>query len=318
MGRFLARRVLQAAVTLTVATFMFFSAFTVLPGDAVRALFGPRRPPPEMYQAIRDQYHLDEPFLVQYALYVGDLVRGDLGNSFPNPHGYPREGPPVRGIIAASIPVSARLIAGALAVQAVIGVAMGVLAALRRRPLLGWGLYASAVAVISIPVVVLAYVAQSYLGWQLRWFPTTGVSQGWRSYVLPILTLSAASTAYVALLTRSGLLGTLRQRFIRAAEARAIPEARVMGIHALRPSLLPAISFLTASTGQLITGLIIVEGIFAVPGIGGQLFRAIQNQDRTLLVALTMLVAATVIVASLVADVLYAIADPRVRAVEPR
>jgi ABC-type dipeptide/oligopeptide/nickel transport system permease component len=313
MGRFVARRLVQAVVTLLAATFLFFSAITALPGDAVRALFGPSRPPEAVYEAVRAQYHLDEPFLVQYALYLADLARGNLGNSFPNPHGYARQGPPVTSILARALPVSARLVLGTVAVQVVVGIVAGLLAAGRRRPVVSGGVYLGAVAVVSVPVVVLAYVTQSYLGWELGLFPTSGVSQGWRSYVLPVLTLAAASTAYVALLTRSGLLSTMRQRFIRAAEARAVPTRRLVGIHALRPSLLPAIGYIAASAGQLITGLIIVEGIFAVPGIGGQMFFAIQQQDRTMIVSLMTLIAATVILANLLADLLTAAADPRTR-----
>lgn len=313
MLRFLAGRAGQLVVTLLIAVTFIFVVVSVLPGDPVRALFGVRRPPPRYYDAIVAEYHFDEPLPVQYALYLRDLAVGDLGRSFPrNPFGDPSAGPLVSSIVAAAAPVSARIVAGAVVIQAVVGVLAGVLAALRPRSATSGAVYAVALLLVSIPVLVVAYVSQVVFGVQLGWLPVRFVG-GWTSYVLPILSLAMLSTGYVALLARSELLETLREPYIRAARARALGERRIVGIHALRPSLVPVVTFIAANVAQLITGLIIVEAVLGVPGIGGQVFRAIQARDRALLLGLVTVIAVAVIVANAIADLVHAIIDPRVR-----
>jgi ABC-type dipeptide/oligopeptide/nickel transport system permease component len=312
----LARRAGQAVVTLLLATLLFQLALELLPGDPIRALFGPQRPDPVVYEAMRAQYGFDEPFPVRYLGYLGDLVTGDWGNSFPGGLVYGRVevGPPVRDVVAAALPVSATLVAWAVLVQGVVGLAAGACAVLLRRPAAGSVIYLAAVGTASVPVIVLAYGLQAFVGTELRWLPVTGAGHGWRGYVLPVVALAAAATAYLALLTRSELAETLRARWVKAAEARSIPQHRIVGIHAMRVSLVPIVTFLAANTGQLLTALVIVEGVFGVPGVGGALFSAVQTRDPAMLTALLTLSVAVVVAANLVADVVVAVADPRVRA----
>lgn len=309
------RRLLQAALTLLLATLVFQGALELLPGDTIRALFGPRRPDPAVYAALQAQYNFDDPFPVRYGKYLGDLLTGDWGNSFPGGtvRNFVTPGPPIVDIVASSVPVSAVLLGGALVLQGVAGLVAGTVSALFRRPAAGGLIYLAAIGMVSVPVIVLAYASQALFAVELRWLPVTGVSAGLRSYVLPVLTLAAASAAYLTLLTRSELLETLRTRWIKAAEARSIPPHRIVGVHALRASLIPVITFLGANLGQLLTGLVVVEGVFGIPGVGGALFDAIQDRDPAVLTALLTLATATVLAGNLVADVLYATVDPRIR-----
>jgi oligopeptide transport system permease protein len=309
---FVARRAMQTLLSLWAAITLIFVAVTQLPGDPVRALFGFRPPPPEIYARVEAQFHLDEPLPVQYALYLRDLVTGDLGNSFPlNPFGDAGVGPPVAGIVAATVPVSAVIVLGALVVQCAVGVVAGALATVGRK--LGVGVYAVALLLVSTPVVVAAYVLRTVVGTELGWLPVSGAAGGPETYVLPILALAALSTGYVALLTRAELGETMHAPYVQAARARGLRPWRVVGVHALRPSLIPVVTFVASNVGQLFVGLFIVEGIFRMPGLGGALFEAIKDRDRALLIGLVTVVMVTVILANAVADVLAAALDPRVR-----
>ena len=311
---FLVRRLLQALLTLLLATLVFHAAVSLLPGDPIRALFGPRRPQPEVYAAIQAQYNFDDPWIVRYAKYMADVLRGDWGYSFPGKVIANVEiGPPVVDVIAAALPISAALFFGAFVFQAVVGLTAGLLAVLLRRPLSGGLVYLAALVIVSVPVIVLAYSLQALFGYQLQWLPGAGISQGWRSYLLPVLALAAASAAFLALVTRSELSEVLTERYIRAAQARAIPSRRVIGVHAFRVTLIPVIAFVAANFGQVLTALVVVEGVFGIPGIGGALFTAIQTRDPAMLTALLTLATALVLAANLLADLLAVIIDPRIR-----
>ena len=313
MTAFLLRRAVQMVLSLWAALTLVFVAVTQLPGDPVRALFGFKPPPPEIYAAVRAQFHLDQPLLVQYGLYLRDVLVGDLGRSYPlNPYGDAGAGPSVAGVVASAVPVSAIIITGALLVQSLVGVVAGALATSQRRSL-GAGIYAAALLLVSTPVVVAAYVLRTVFGSELRWLPVTGAVGGPLTYVLPVLALAALSTGYVALLTRSELTEILASPFVQAARSRGLRPWRVVGVHALRPALTPVVTFVAANVSQLFVGLLVVEGTFSMPGLGGALFEAIKDRDRALLVGLDTVVMAAVIIANAAADVLAAALDPRVK-----
>jgi len=308
----LIRRAVQMVLSLWAAITLVFVAVTQLPGDPVRALFGFRPPPPEIYQAIRRHFHLDQPLPKQYALYMRDVVTGNWGRGFPvNPFGRADSGPVVADVVSASVPVSAVILVGALLVQTLVGVVAGALAAGGRR--LGVGVYAVSMLLVATPVVVAAYGLRAVFAYHLGWFPLAGGSGEPVTYVLPILALAAVSTGYVALLTRSELRETLHAPFVKAARGRGLSSWRVVGVHALRPALNPVVTFVAANVGTLFVGLLVVEGIFRMPGLGGALFASIRNRDRALLVGLVTVVMVAVIVANAIADVVAAALDPRVR-----
>lgn len=314
MGRYALGRTVQAVLTLLAALTLIWFAVTVLPGDPVRALFGFRQPTPEAYSRVQEQLRLDEPVLLQYLLYLRDVLSLDLGDSFPrDPFGRPDPGVPVAALIRGALPTSGLILLGAVVVQAVVGVIAGGLSAAGAGRRLGRAVDGVALLLVSTPVLVAAYVSRTVFGVELRWLPVAGLGAGGEAYVLPVLSLAALSTGYITLLLRSELVLALRAPYTAAARARGIAPWRITAVHAMRPSLIPVATFLAANLGQLVTGLIIVEGVFRVPGVGGLLFAAIGARDRSLVVGIVTFVAILVIVANAVADVLVAVLDPRIR-----
>ena len=314
VGRYVLGRLGQGLATLLVALTLIWFAVTVLPGDPVRALFGFRQPTPEAYARVQEQLRLDEPVLMQYLLYLRDLLVLDLGDTFPrDPFGRPEPGAPVMSLLRGALPTSAVILGLALLVQAVVGVVAGALSAARAGTVLGRFVDLFALVVVSTPVLVAAYVSRVVFGVELRWLPVAGTGEGWTSYVLPALSLAALSTGYITLLLKGEMALALRAPYTQAARARGIPQWRIASVHAMRPSLIPVATFLAANLGQLVTGLLIVEGVFSVPGIGGLLFRALSDQDRSLVVGIVTFVAILVIAANAVADIVVAALDPRIR-----
>ncbi|MBM7804303.1 ABC-type dipeptide/oligopeptide/nickel transport system permease component [Geodermatophilus bullaregiensis] len=312
MLAFAVRRLVQTLLSLWAAVTLVFVAVTQLPGDPVRALFGFRPPPPELYARIRSDYHLDEPLLVQYGRYLRDLLTGDWGQGLPTLRGEAVvPGPAVVDVVGATAPVSAVLLAGAVALQLGVGVVAGALAASGRWS--GTSVYAVATLLVGTPVVVAAYLLRFVFVSELTWAPYNGRAGEPAAYVLPVIALAALSTGYVALITRAEVGDTLRSPFVQAARGRGLSVRRVIGVHALRPALTPVMTFVAANAGQLVVGLVVVEGVFGMPGIGNAILGAIEGRDRALLVGLTMVVIAAVIVANAVADVAAAALDPRVR-----
>ena len=314
MGRYAVGRVVQMLVSLLVVLTLLWFAITVLPGDPVRALFGFRQPTPEAYARVQEQLRLDEPVLVQYLLYLRDVLTLDLGQTFPrDPFGRPDPGADVWSLVRAAGPTSLIVLGGALVVQAVDGLVAGALSAARAGTALGRWVDGVALLLVSTPVLVAAYVSRTVFGVELHLLPVAGVGSGWTSYVLPVLSLAALSTGYLALLLKGELLVALHAPYTAAARARGIGSWRITTVHAMRPSLIPVATFLAANLGQLVTGLIVVEGVFRVPGVGGLLFGAIADRDRSLVVGIVTFVAIVVIVANALADVLVAALDPRLR-----
>jgi len=248
---------------------------------------------------------------VQYATYVTDMITGDWGHSFPGSvRGIAIVGPSVGDILRSTLPVSARLIVPVLLIQIVAGIGAGAIAAAYRGRTAEVSLYAAAVAVLGIPVIALAYVLQMGFAWELNWVPTSGLGP-WRSYILPVTSLSLTTTALTMLSTRSHLQDVLRQPFIKAASAYGVPRRRVIGLHAMRLAIGPAVTLVAANLGQLITSLIIVETIYGIPGVGSALYTAIFRRDRALLIALLILTTAFVTAANIVADACHMLLDPR-------
>jgi len=305
LGRFIARRLLLAIPVLIGASFIVFALVYALPGDPIRALAGDRPLSPAVIAELRDRYNLDDPLVVQYLKYLGGLVQGDLGVDF--------SGRSVSETIAQRLPVTLRLAVAAIIIEAVIGVLAGVLAGIRRNGFLDNLVLISTTLLVSIPVFVLAFTVQYFIGVKTGILPISGLTQGWRSYVLPGLCLAALSLAYVARLTRTSIVENLRNDYVRTARAKGLPERTVIGKHALRNSLIPVVTFLGADFGALMSGAIITEGIFNLPGLGGAVFQAVRAQEGALVVGVTTFFIFVYIFFNLLVDVLYAALDPRIR-----
>lgn len=305
MGRYVARRLLQAVPVFFGATFIVFAMVYLIPGDPIRALNG-ERPISESAQAVlRDRYHLDDPLVVQYAKYVGGLLTGDFGETF--------RGQPVSDIIKDKFPVTVKLAFAAFIFEAVLGLIAGILAGLRRGSFMDNLVLVSTTFIVAIPVFVLGFVAQLVLGVQLGWFPIAGIQEGWYSYILPAMVLGSLSLVYIARLTRTSLVENLRSDYIRTAEAKGLPKRRVVGRHALRNSLIPVVTFLGIDLGTLMAGAIITEGIFNIPGVGREVFIAVGSQEYAVVVGIVTAGILVFIVMNLVVDLFYAVLDPRIR-----
>ncbi len=305
MGRYVARRLLLTIPVLIGASFLIFALVYALPGDPIRALGGDRPLTPAVVAELRDRFNLDDPLGIQYLKYVGDLVQGDLGTDF--------RGRPVSETIARVLPVTVKLTLVAIAFEIVIGLVAGVLAGIRRNSFFDNLVLVSSTLVVSIPILVLAFVSQFLFGLKLGWFPIAGTQEGIYSYLLPGLVLASGSLAYVARLTRTSLVENLRADYVRTARAKGLPGRTVVVRHTLRNSLIPVITFIGADIGALMGGAIVTESVFNLPGIGREVYDAVRAQEGAVVVGIVTLMVFFYIFFNLVVDVLYAVLDPRIR-----
>ncbi len=315
MGKYFIRRVLQFVPVFLGATFLIFLLVFIIPGDPIRALAGDRPISPVTVQVLRDHYNLDDPFLLQYGKYLGlipdgqdgfsGLLQGNFGEDF--------RGRRVTEYFGERIPVTLRLTIGALLFEAVLGLIAGVLAALRRGGFVDSLVLVATTAVISIPIFVLGFLAQLLLAVRFDLFPVAGISRGWFSYVLPSMVLGSISLAYVARLLRASLVENLRADYIRTAAAKGLTRNRVVGLHALRNSLIPVVTYLGVDLGVLMGGAVITETIFNIPGLGLAVFQAVVRQEGTVVVGIVTFFVLVFMLLNLAVDLLYAVLDPRIR-----
>ncbi len=277
-----------------------------LPGDPIRALAGERgAQSPAVRAALEEEYNLNDPLLVQYGKYVAGLAQGDFGADF--------RGREVSEIIKQRVPITARVAGVAFVFEILIGISAGILAGVRQRGFVDSLVLVSTLTVISIPIFVLGFLAQITFGLRLGIFPVAGIQQGWTSYILPGLVLGSVSLAYVARLTRSSLVDNLGADYVRTAKAKGLSRGRVVGIHAMRNSLIPVVTYLGIDLGALLGGAIITESVFNIPGVGGAVFDGVIRQEGTTVVGLTTFIILVYIFMNLLVDVLYAVLDPRIR-----
>ncbi len=305
MGRYVARRLLLTIPVLIGASFLIFAMVYALPGDPIRALAGDRPLSPGVMAELRQEFNLNDPLLVQYAKYVAGLFQGDFGTDFA--------GRPVWDLIERRMPVTAKLALVAVLFEIIIGVVAGVLAGIRRNGFFDNLVLVSTTLIVSVPILVLAFLAQYVFGLKLGWFPIAGIQQGWYSYILPGLVLASGSLAYVARLTRTSMAENLRADYVRTARAKGLPPRTVVVRHTLRNSLIPVVTFIGADIGTLMGGAIVTEGVFNIPGIGRAVFDAIRSQEGAVVVGITILLVGVFIFFNLVVDLLYAVLDPRIR-----
>lgn len=284
---------------------VFFAGFA-LPGDPVAALAGERQMNPDTRQALIERYHLDEPVWKQYALYMGDVVQGDLGRSILRRRD-------VSDIFSETIPRTATLAGVAIVIEIIVGLSAGILAALRKGKFLDQLVLVSTTLAVSIPIFVSGYLAQSIFSIELDIFPVGGIQSGFYSYLLPGIVLAVVSLAYVARLTRTTLSETLREDYIKTAQAKGLSRRRVVARHGLRNALIPVVTFIGLDLAALLGGAIITETVFNIPGMGLTLVRAISTRDHAIVVGFTIAAVVVYLVASLIIDLLYGALDPRIR-----
>ena len=305
MGRYITRRMLQFIPVFFGATFLIFALVFAIPGDPIRALAGEKVMPQTVLDTLNERYHLDEPLWKQYGIYITNVFQGDFGIDF--------RGRPVSDLLRQRLPVTIRLALLAFAFELVIGVGAGILAGVRKGKFFDNLVLISTLIVIAIPIFVLAFLAQIVFGVKLGWFPVSGIRDGWYSYILPAMVLGSLSLAYISRLQRASLVENLRADYVRTATSKGLSRRRVVGIHALRNSLIPVVTFLAIDLGALMGGAIITETIFNLPGIGRAVFEGVQRQEGTVVVGIATFMIVVYMVANLVADILYGILDPRIR-----
>ena len=305
MLRYSLRRLAQAIPTLFVLVTLAFLMVRAAPGgpfDSERAL------PPEVEANLAAKYHLDEPLAAQYLRYLSDLARGDLGPSFQY------KDYSVTELIASGFPVSLELGALAMLLALVTGIAAGAGAALKQGSAADHALMALAMTGISVPNFVMAPLLVLAFAVTLHWLPAGGwTEQGAAALALPVVALALPQIAYVARLMRGSLLEVLGQPWIRTARAKGLSERAVLFRHALKPALLPVVSYLGPALAALITGSVVVETIFGIPGLGRYFVQGAINRDYTLVVGVVVFYGALIIAAKLLVDLAYGWLDPRVR-----
>lgn len=277
-----------------------------MPGDPIVAMFGDRGVNQAVYEQLRAQYHLDEPFIVQYFIYIGGIFQGDFGTSF--------SGQPVADVLAATFPVTIRLALMAVVIEMLVGVGVGLVAGLRKGKLFDNSSLVMSLLLISTPVFVIAFVSQFVFAIKLGWAkPTVSGGAGFAELILPAIVLATLGVAYIVRLTRSSVIDTASQDFVRTAYSKGLTSRRVTRVHVLRNSLIPVVTYISIDFGILLVGATVTEGIFNVPGVGRTLYQAIIRGEGPTVVSFVTVMVLLYLVVNLLTDLLYAVLDPRIR-----
>lgn len=302
MARYVLRRIGSALVILWVIISITFVLMHAIPGGPFTS---EKKLPPQVKASIEAKYHLDDPLWKQYADYIGGVVTGDLGPS------YKYEGRSVNDIIGESFPVSAQLGLLALCVAVVGGIAAGAISAMRPNGVIDYAITFVSTLGISVPTFIIGAVLVYVVGFELGWLPVA-MWHGPSYMILPVLTLAAQPMAFIARLTRSGLLDVYQQEYIRTARAKGLGAWNILIRHALGNAILPVITYIGPLAASLLTGSFIVETIFAIPGLGQYFVTSIYNRDYTVILGVTVFYSTLIVVLNIIVDMIYPIIDPRV------
>ncbi|KAF4405031.1 MULTISPECIES: ABC transporter permease [Streptomyces] len=307
MGRYVVRRLLQSIPVFIGATLLIFLMMYSLPGDPVRALWGEQSVDPAQIAAMKKDLGLDLPLWQQYWNYFIGLFQGDFGTQIAS-------GRPVSEVIGEALPVTIRLALFAFTFTTLAGISLGVLAGLRADRLFDRGMLFFTLLLISVPSFVLGYVAQFVFAFKLDLLtPTVQDSEAFGDLLMPAVVLGSLSLAYVVRLTRTSIVENLRSDYIRTAIAKGLPRRRVIGVHLMRNSLIPVVTFLGTDLGALLGGAVITEGIFNVQGVGNLVYDALFRREGSTVVGIVTLLVIIYLAVSLIVDLLYAVLDPRIR-----
>ncbi len=305
MGKYIVRRLLQMIPVLIGATFIIFSMVFALPGDPTIGKCGERPCSEAFVQKFRAEHNLDDPLPVQYVKYMGKLAQGDLGE---NTFGYR-----VADELGQRYPTTLKLAIVAILFEIVIGVLFGILAGIRKGGIIDTGIMIATLVVISIPIIVLGPLFQFVFGIQLHLAsPTVGSGAPWNELILPGFVLAMLSLAYVARLTRTNLVENMRADYARTAIAKGLTRRRAIGVHTLRNSLIPVVTFIGADFGGLLGGAIVTERIFNIQGVGSYIWTSINNRDGISVVGTITVLVFVFLLVNLLVDLLYGVLDPRI------
>lgn len=305
MLTFISKRILEAIPTLLVLITVSFFLMHAAPGSPFSS---ERTLPPEVLANINAKYHLDEPVINQYFYYLGGLLQGDLGPSFRY------KDFTINELIAQSFPVSAEIGIWSFIVAVMIGVGCGIIAALRQNSWIDYSVMAFANLGIVLPNFVLAPLCILFFSIYNHWLPPGGWNGGaWPYLIMPVIAMSTSYIAQIARITRGSMIEIMHSNFIRTAHAKGLPKHRIIFQHALRPTLLPVVSYLGPAFVGIVTGSVIVDVYFGTGGIGQHFINGALNRDYSMVMGVTILVGTLTILFNAIVDILYAVIDPKIR-----
>ncbi|ETI59712.1 oligopeptide ABC transporter permease OppB [Marinomonas profundimaris] len=305
MFTFISKRILEAIPTLLILITVSFFLMHSAPGSPFSS---ERSLPPEVLANINAKYHLDEPVINQYFYYLGGLIQGDLGPSFRY------KDFTINELIAQSFPVSAEIGIWSFLVALILGVGCGIIAALRQNSWVDYSVMGFANLGIVLPNFVLAPLCILFFSIYNHWLPPGGWNGGaWPYLVMPVIAMSTSYIAQIARITRGSMIETMHSNFIRTARAKGLPKYRIIFQHALRPAMLPVISYLGPAFVGIVTGSVIVDVYFGTGGIGQHFINGALNRDYSMVMGVTILVGTLTILFNAIVDVLYAVIDPKIR-----
>ncbi|GAA2011912.1 ABC transporter permease [Microbacterium ulmi] len=306
---YILRRLLQVIPVFFGSTLLIYFLVFAMPGDPILALFGDRTPSPQLLDALRAQYHLDQPFIVQYFFYIAGIFQGNMGVTF--------SGQSVNDVLARTLPVTGRLAIMAIAIEFTLSIVIGTVSALRKGKVFDNVSLVIALVFVAVPIFVLAFIAQYFLAIQLGWFrPTVGSQNDWGDLWLPAIVLGVSLYATSMRLMRGSVIDTLNQDWVRTAYSKGLPRRRVIPVHVLRNSLIPVITNSATNFGVLLVGATVTEAIFNVPGVGNTLFRATLAHEGPTIVSFVTVFVIIYVIVNLFVDLLYGLLDPRIRYVK--
>lgn len=305
MWKYVAKRILYVIPVILGVTLIVYVIMSMAPGDPVLQLVG-EQATPEQIEAKRAELGLDKPVLVQYVNYIFKLVQGDFGISYKSKQGVALE-------ITSRFPTTLKMSLTAVVIAVVIALPLGVIAAVKQNTWVdGVSMFISLLGV-SIPIFWLGLMLLLFFSLKLGWFPASGTNAGWRSYVLPGFSLGFQSMATIARTTRSSMLETIRQDYIRTARSKGVPYGTVIRRHALRNALIPTVTVTGLQVGSLLAGSVLTETVFGMPGLGRFMISSISGRDTPAVLGCIIVFTVTFSLVNLLVDLLYGFIDPRIR-----
>ncbi|MBP8855330.1 MAG: ABC transporter permease [Oscillospiraceae bacterium] len=303
MTKYIVKRTVLGLVTLIIVSMLTFFLMNMIPGGPFLAEKSPTK---AVMAALNKKYGLDQPVIVQYKNYMAKAIKGDLGPSIK------QRGRNVSDIIATKFPVSAKIGGISLALALIIGIPMGCIAAFNRGKWLDSALIVVATCGIAVPSFVVSTVLMYTFSMKLGWLPTYGLDT-FGSYLMPVAALAFYPTAYICRLMRSSMLDVLGQDYMRTARAKGLSQTRSIFKHALRNAIMPIITYLGPAIAYTLTGSLVVEKIFTIPGLGKEFVSSIINRDYMMIMGTTIFLAAIIIIMNVVVDIAYKLIDPRIQ-----
>ncbi|MEV6412758.1 ABC transporter permease [Kribbella sp. NPDC051718] len=306
MTRFVLRRILAAVPIGLIVTLGVFALVFAMPGDPLRELAGDKPIPAAVMAAKRAQFHLDDPFVVQYLLSMKDIFTGNFGTTFA--------GADIASQLQLRIPVTLKLATMGLVIQWIAGLLFGLYAGFKRNGAVDRILLLATLFILAVPLLVVYFAAQYVFGVELKWLPVSGIAHGYpTSYLLPAVCIGLTGFAGLARLTRTSIVETANADFVKTARAKGLGEQRILWGHVLPNALLPMVTFMGVDVGGIFAGALLAESIFNLPGLGQFMFQAIKLKEGGVVVLLSTLAFVMFIAVNLIVDIVYGAIDPRVR-----